>query len=162
MSNFHFGRRNRLWKPEVTSRKHPEKGRAASDVIIYYPDGHQEIFTRDQIIKQHRNIEVKENIDILAPEPRWNEKYIEWRNAVIRRDKKTCVLCNSTEWINVHHIIRWIDDPNKRYSIDNGVCLCIPCHLKWHGPHLKPFPYHINQKLYEYINSIKERLAYAS
>lgn len=43
-----------------------------------------------------------------------------------------CQKCGSTENLEAHHIIRWVDYPAGRIDIDNGMCLCEACHIDVH------------------------------
>lgn len=56
----------------------------------------------------------------------YNPDYKEWRMSVFKRDDFTCRLhneeCNGQ--IQAHHIFRWIDYPELRYIINNGITLC--------------------------------------
>jgi hypothetical protein len=53
----------------------------------------------------------------------------QWREAVLNRDGSLCVICQSTNRINCHHIIpRTIKE--FRHNVTNGICLC-PKHHKW-------------------------------
>ncbi len=64
----------------------------------------------------------------------WNDpKYKEWRLAVYRRDNFTCQMpgCIAKGFkakIQAHHIKRWVDFPELRFQISNGVTLCKRCH----------------------------------
>jgi nitrate/TMAO reductase-like tetraheme cytochrome c subunit len=63
--------------------------------------------------------------------PNNNEK---WRKDVLKRDDNTCQLChcnNST--MHVHHIRKWIDYPELRTDVNNGITLCEKCHYKIYG-----------------------------
>lgn len=51
-----------------------------------------------------------------------------WRQAVLDRDKHTCVQCNSTEHLRVDHIKPWALYPELRYVVSNGRVLCDDCH----------------------------------
>lgn len=55
-----------------------------------------------------------------------NPEYKKWRLEVFTRDEFTCRLhseeCNGQ--IQAHHIYRWIDYPELRYIINNGITLC--------------------------------------
>ena len=133
--------RNRLWKKE-----------RASDVKLIHSDGSAEIIP----VSSHKP-QLAQFPDIINE--RDNERYAEWRAAIIKRDRRTCALCSSKEWIQVHHVIRWADDPSKRYDLRNGVCLCIPCHTKHHGPDMQPFPDEITADLMEHIDALYGRQA---
>lgn len=57
----------------------------------------------------------------------------EWRKAVLTRDGFACTLCGSENSLQAHHIVRWVDMPEARLLLENGVTLCISCHYKAHG-----------------------------
>jgi len=57
----------------------------------------------------------------------------QWSKAVKERDGFACVECGETEKLHSHHIKRWMDYPELRYELDNGVTLCEACHQKAHG-----------------------------
>lgn len=61
--------------------------------------------------------------------------YWEWRNAVIKRDNGKCQYpgCRRKKGVQIHHIIRWADCYDLRYSINNGICLCRTHHKKITG-----------------------------
>jgi 5-methylcytosine-specific restriction endonuclease McrA len=47
------------------------------------------------------------------------------------RDKMTCQLCKkkkTARTLQIHHIVRWADNPGLRYDIHNLICLCKKCH----------------------------------
>jgi hypothetical protein len=55
--------------------------------------------------------------------------YIEWRKAVLKRDKHKCQMpdlkpCWRTKKLQAHHIFRWADAPSLRYEERNGITLC--------------------------------------
>lgn len=59
---------------------------------------------------------------------------IKWRVSVFKRDNYTCQICNNRGGeINCHHILRFVDYPEFRSNIDNGVTLCVDCHNKTKG-----------------------------
>ena len=59
-------------------------------------------------------------------------------HAVIRafvhtRDDFTCQECRDRGGkLHAHHIQRWVDSPDLRYSLDNGMTLCVECHRELH------------------------------
>lgn len=58
-------------------------------------------------------------------------KYIRWRRIVFIADKFTCRLCNkhgSGVRLEAHHIKKWANYPKLRFSISNGISLCVDCH----------------------------------
>jgi hypothetical protein len=62
---------------------------------------------------------------------RHSREYRVWRAHVIRRDKQ-CVICTSKEGRNAHHIHGAKYFPELRFDEDNGVCLCMECHINFH------------------------------
>jgi len=70
---------------------------------------------------------------------RRNAEYKLWRIKVFERDGFTCQLCGYYHGIkvkrrdlNAHHIVKWIDSLELRYAVENGITLCVPCHIKEH------------------------------
>jgi 5-methylcytosine-specific restriction endonuclease McrA len=63
-------------------------------------------------------------------------EYRQWREAVVTRDKKTCVLCGYVSCkprdIRADHIQPFHQYPALRFEVSNGRTLCVPCDLK-HG-----------------------------
>ena len=66
-------------------------------------------------------------------------EYRDWRKEVFSRDLYTCKCCRKRngngEYINLHahHIYNWKDNIDKRYDVNNGVTLCVKCHMKFHS-----------------------------
>lgn len=61
------------------------------------------------------------------------QKHKIWRKlfneSCLRRDKNKCVFCDSTEDLDVHHIVDRHDMPNGGYSSSNGITVCKDHHL---------------------------------
>jgi hypothetical protein len=54
-----------------------------------------------------------------------------WRNGVYERDKHTCQDCKKTGCVlNAHHLVPFVEVPEKRFDLDNGITLCVSCHIK--------------------------------
>lgn len=52
------------------------------------------------------------------------------------RDNYTCQMCLKKKrpiQIEIHHIQRWVDAPELRYSMSNLICLCKKCHKSIKG-----------------------------
>ena len=77
------------------------------------------------------------------------------RKAIYRRDGFRCALCDSTNGLQVHHII-----PRGEGGTDNManlICLCWKCHAAAHGVKIEDYPPEINadtitQACIEYIS----------
>lgn len=66
-------------------------------------------------------------------------QYVAFRAAVLERDGWTCQECGGkTGKLHVHHIKPWGPFPALRFSVSNGVSLCIPCHHAVHRGAPKP------------------------
>lgn len=65
-----------------------------------------------------------------------------WSLDVFKKDNFTCQICESYKNLNAHHLCSWDMYPELRYDINNGVTLCIHCHIAFH----KRFGYGNNDK----------------
>ena len=58
---------------------------------------------------------------------------IEWRLKIYKRDNFTCQSCGRVgSKLNAHHIKEWINFPELRFDINNGITLCFECHKLFH------------------------------
>lgn len=73
-----------------------------------------------------------------AKDWRNSREYRIWRVGVIRRDKR-CVLCNTLEGREAHHINHATYFPDERFLLGNGVTLCKACHTQFHTNYKKSF-----------------------
>lgn len=56
-----------------------------------------------------------------------------WVNAVMSRDRATCQHCGITEVeLHAHHIKSYLNHPELRFDVDNGLTLCYRCHWAVH------------------------------
>ena len=56
-----------------------------------------------------------------------------WKNHVERRDGHVCQICFKVDVkLNAHHIFHYVDYPEKRFDIDNGITLCFDHHVMVH------------------------------
>ena len=56
-----------------------------------------------------------------------------WRKAVYERDGYDCLACGHHGGdLNAHHLFSYVDTPEKRFDVENGVTLCPKCHTKFH------------------------------
>lgn len=63
---------------------------------------------------------------------RKSKEYNAWRKAVKKKDKFCCQVCGDTKDLEIHHLDSYVKFPEKRYEIDNGVCICQTCHQLFH------------------------------
>ena len=71
-----------------------------------------------------------------------SKEYRHWVDDVIERDG-CCVICNTKENLQAHHVKNGQHHPESRYDIDNGVTLCggsmESCHTQFHCNYKKGF-----------------------
>ncbi len=61
-------------------------------------------------------------------------EYKMWRRNVFERDDYTCQHCGARGVkLNAHHIKPYSIYFDLRYSVPNGITLCVPCHKIEHG-----------------------------
>lgn len=59
--------------------------------------------------------------------------YYAWRSSVFARDGYTCRICNSGGGtLSAHHIYGFLDYPERRHDVDNGITLCEKHHKAFH------------------------------
>lgn len=66
---------------------------------------------------------------------RRTKEYKDWANSVYKRDKHICQMCGlkcGAKNIIAHHIKNFLDYPELRFDINNGITLCRSCHKKIH------------------------------
>ena len=53
-----------------------------------------------------------------------------WHYKIFKRDKFKCQICGDKSGSNLesHHIKSFIDYPDNRYDLNNGITLCSQCH----------------------------------
>jgi len=57
-----------------------------------------------------------------------------WRESVYSRDDWTCQKCWDSKGgnLNSHHVQNFIDCPELRFAVCNGITFCETCHIKFH------------------------------
>ena len=58
-------------------------------------------------------------------------EYNEWRIKVYKRDDYTCQMCGDRGnglKIDAHHTLSFVDYPEHRFNVDNGITFCKECH----------------------------------
>ena len=85
------------------------------------------------IITQSRDFIILRNLNINENRNRCTKKYKQWRLGVYERDNYTCVECGKRGLeLNAHHIKQWAHYKGLRFSLENGITLCVDCHKKKH------------------------------
>ena len=66
---------------------------------------------------------------------RLNDKYLEWRRAVLKRDGNKCQWpkCKRKRGLECHHILMYSSHPHQRYNAENGITLCTKHHRQIKG-----------------------------
>ena len=70
-----------------------------------------------------------------------------WRKKVYDRDWYTCQKCKQSKsgTLTAHHIFSWTSHPKLRYTVKNGITLCLKCHIDFH-------------RIYGYGNNTRKQL----
>lgn len=58
--------------------------------------------------------------------------YAEFRKKVLNRDGYKCCECGCVDNLEVHHIKEYVNYPELRTKVSNGITLCNSCHKKRH------------------------------
>jgi len=62
-----------------------------------------------------------------------SQKFKDWRIANFERDDYTCQKCMDIGGeLRAHHLNSFTDYPDLRFDINNGVTLCLDCHIEIH------------------------------
>ncbi len=73
-----------------------------------------------------------------------------WREAVFKRDNWTCQKCKTRGKrgkrvsLHPHHIFGFAHYPQQRFTISNGITLCVDCHRTFHKNFGERENHHIN------------------
>lgn len=68
-----------------------------------------------------------------SQEMRGSQQYKDWRNSVFKRDTYTCQRCGKRgSDLQAHHIKTFANYPDLRFTVSNGITLCIDCHKAVH------------------------------
>lgn len=79
---------------------------------------------------------------------RRDDKNKQWRKSVILRDNLTCQKCKLTiidVKLNAHHMYSYLEYPDLRHDVNNGITLCAECHINFH-------------KIYKKINNTPQQI----
>lgn len=81
-----------------------------------------------------------------------------FRNVVFKRDENRCVVYKKDVKLGAHHITDRNEIVNGGYVVENGISLCVDCHImaeKYHVTGIAPEGWHPDD-LYCKIGSSKE------
>lgn len=56
-----------------------------------------------------------------------------WAFRIKKRDKFECQICFKDRDLQSHHIESYVQTPEKRFHLRNGICLCKQCHKEFHS-----------------------------
>lgn len=80
----------------------------------------------------------------------------ETKHAVIKRDGGKCLICDSTEDLNLHHIIPVNPFYNGRSVVENVATLCEDCHWDAHGNEWRDISYDSKEEFWSWVESANE------
>lgn len=101
------------------------------------------IANKERVGEKHQNwisdrtklkISEKKHLDV---------KYMYWMRTVKNRDGWKCKILNSDckGRLEAHHILNWVDYPELRYELNNGITLCVAHHPRKRAEEKKLSPY---------------------
>jgi hypothetical protein len=62
-----------------------------------------------------------------------SQQYREWRSSIFAKYDYRCAVCSvRAKNLNAHHLDSFHAFPEKRFDLDNGVCLCSRHHMDFH------------------------------
>ncbi len=93
--------------------------------------------------KNHRWIKDRTKLKTDERKKSYDTKYKYWMLEVKKRDKWKCRLLNDdcSGRLESHHILNWIEFPELRYEINNGITLCHFHHPKGRKEEKRLSPY---------------------
>jgi hypothetical protein len=60
-------------------------------------------------------------------------EYRSWRDLIFKRDNYTCQKCyQAGGQLRAHHVENFADHKLVRFSVNNGITLCVSCHEEFH------------------------------
>lgn len=63
---------------------------------------------------------------------RLDSEFRNWKLEVKRLANYKCLICGSSKDVVAHHLASFAKNPELRFSVENGVCLCAKCHIEYH------------------------------
>jgi 5-methylcytosine-specific restriction endonuclease McrA len=61
-------------------------------------------------------------------------RHIKWAKKIKERDRFECLTCGKTGvYVNSHHRNSWDWAGEERFNVENGRCLCVECHERFHN-----------------------------
>ncbi|MDD5006542.1 MAG: HNH endonuclease signature motif containing protein, partial [Candidatus Omnitrophica bacterium] len=68
---------------------------------------------------------IEDRTKLAQKQERNDSRYQDWRKQILKRDNYQCKICGlkmtKEHKLVVHHILPWIDYPEERYNINNGI-----------------------------------------
>lgn len=119
-------------------------------------------------IKENDNAPIKLFDDEYSPDNKQYKSqlrscnnYQQFRKAVIEKDNGKCIVCGSTQNIEVHHIYPFSKFFADRFNVNTGICLCKEHHSSsaFNGFH-RIFGVRDNtpEQLEQYVNTMRQIL----
>jgi hypothetical protein len=135
------------WNKGIKGHKHTEETKRKMSQT-------RKLIKRPPFSEEWRKKLSESHIGKMVGEKHWNWKggqkpykhqqtriYKNWRTAVFERDNWTCQTCGKRGcYLEPHHIKGWTKYPKLRYEVENGVTLCLECHIltrKKHSQNLR-------------------------
>lgn len=117
---------------ELLKKEYPLK--TINELILIFTDK-----TKQRIRDKAKSLKLRKRKDIYLKCFNYNvvklpKERDKWRTAILKRDKYCCKKCGfkdkTSKLLNAHHIIPVRINKDKKLDINNGICLCVECHIK--------------------------------
>jgi hypothetical protein len=90
-----------------------------------------------------------------------SQEYRDWRSSVFAKYDYRCGLCSiRTKNLNAHHLDSFHAHPEKRFDLDNGICLCSEHHKDFHKQYGKKN--NTKAQFFEYQSSIEKEISHGA
>lgn len=116
--------------PKCKSEKIKKRSKVCKKVLeLYYKNIEKKRkYQRERYWKKHGKL--------LSYQHKWNGQ--DEREKILKRDNYRCQMCSSQEKLIIHHIDgKGVHKYNTNNQNKNRITLCVSCHRKVHGKHIK-------------------------
>lgn len=137
--------KNREWKPDEEYKKKMSRIAKERGYGKWLTGKKRPLWVREKLSLAKKGDKAPNWKGGISPENqiiRGSLKYQVWRSSVFGRDGYKCQRCGAKSgWskqlkmrtkIHAHHVKPFSEYPELRFDVNNGITLCIPCHIEIH------------------------------
>lgn len=143
--NISIAAKNRKWKPDEAYKEKMSKIAKEKGYGKWHKGRKRPLWVREKLSKAKEGSNAPNWKGGISPQHqiiRGSLKYQLWRASVFARDRYACQKCGAKSgWnkklkmrnkIHAHHVKAFSKYPELRFDINNGITLCVDCHIKIH------------------------------